>query len=521
MKTTGVWLVLLGFSVLGLGYLATILPLLDPGDSSGAPTAPNRAELALRGDEAGTADDSPGAGESYLAPLDISGRATGPGGQPVAGATVYIINGKDPRPGDNLGRSRLLTTATTGPDGRFVARGVALSVAPRLPTHHGMAQFQVAATAPGFGLTWHEVNRAYPADHRQPTANAFSGIEPEAFYQGEAIRVDLAFDRPASLRGRIVDDLGRPLGGVAVQVGIRDEIRRRDGDKFGSCVRLDPTDAFPAERREFLYIESMPEAARSTRTRPDGTYRIDGLPREAQFLCLIDPGPDYEPFNPTIATTTRTLPDVGGLGYDPVLDHTFQAPREVRLSVRYSDTGRPSRAATIRARSERTMLGAGSVGVADDAGRIALRLRPGEYEFAIEPPLDAPYRPARKTLMIGRETVADLGDLKLDPAAVATLEAIDAKTGMGIEGVRFQYEADASGRRRGLASQLVVVDHPFDRRARPIARRRRAGPAEVLRRVRPGGLAARRHARRAARSRGRPRDCGTLRLREGRWTVGE
>ena len=465
LKTTGLVMVLLGLSALGIGYLASILPLVNPGDQAGAPRAPTPPELATQASEARTADDAPEDPprpfEPYLESVDISGRATGPGGQPVAGATVYVIDWKDPRPGANYGRSRLLTTLTTGQDGRFIARGVELSATPRSGRSGvAMGQFQVAATAPGFGLTWHEVNRVRPAERRPSTSTYLTAMEPETFYQGEPIRVDLALDLPATVRGRLVDDLGRPLAGVEVRFGIRDNIRQLGGDTTWSCVRLDPTDAIPEGRRDFPYIASLPEAIRSARTRPDGTYWIDGLPREAQFFCAINPGPDYEPANPTIATTTRALPDVRGLGHDAVLDHRFLAPRDVRLAVRYSDTDRPARNATVRARSERTMLGTGSVGAADDEGRVTLHLRPGEYELAIEPPLDAPYRPGRKIIEIGREQVAEITDLKLEPAALVTLEAVDAKTGAGIEGVRFQFETDASHERRDLPSQLVIVDHP-------------------------------------------------------------
>ncbi len=58
-------------------------------------------------------------------------------------------------------------------------------------------------------------------------------------------------------------------------------------------------------------------------------------------------------------------------------------------------------------------------------------------------------------------------DLKLEPAALVTLEAVDAKTGAGIEGVSFQYETDKTPRRHDLRSQLVFVDHPMtDERGR-------------------------------------------------------
>ena len=210
----------------------------------------------------------------------------------------------------------------------------------------------------------------------------------------------------------------------------------------------------------YRYIDSLPESLFSTRTQADGTYRIDGLPREAQFLSSINPGPEYEPLSPTIATTTREIRGVRSLGYDAVLDHRFALPREVRLAVRYSDSNLPARDATLRARSHRALLRAGSVGTTDDRGRATLRLRPGDYELAIEPSLGAPYRPGRRSLKIGPEDVAEINDLKLQPAALVTLEAVDAKTGAGIEDVRFQYETEANPRHRDVPSQLVVLDHP-------------------------------------------------------------
>ena len=135
-----------------------------------------------------------------------------------------------------------------------------------------------------------------------------------------------------------------------------------------SCNRVDPTDTIPRERRAFDGIRAMPEELFFTRTGADGTYRIDGLPREAEFLCLIDPGPEYHSMSETIATTTKAVPNVRGLGYEGVLDHTFAAPREVRLAVRYSDTNLPACNATVRAKTNREMLRAGSVGETDDSG---------------------------------------------------------------------------------------------------------------------------------------------------------
>ena len=204
----------------------------------------------------------------------------------------------------------------------------------------------------------------------------------------------------------------------------------------------------------------MPEELLITHTGPDGTYRIGGLPREAEFLCLIDPGPEYNAFSKTIATTTQAIPNVLSLGYEGALDHTFAAPRDVRVAVSYSDTNLPARNAWVRAKTNRELLRAGSVGETDDNGRTTLHLRPGEYELAIEPPLGAVYRPGRQLVTIDGEEVADVADLKLEPAALVTLEAVNAQTGTGIAGVRFQFETDAMRQRRNLSSQLVFPDHP-------------------------------------------------------------
>ena len=195
--------------------------------------------------------------------------------------------------------SQLLATATTGPDGRFVARGVELTVWKPDPSPLPGAEegrFQVAATAPGFGFTWHEIvgyrpgERPHAAAAARPAAN-----EVDTFYQGEPIAIDLAFGPAASLHGKLVDDRGRPLAGVKVQVGVIDYTRRPNGGKMWSCVRVDPTDTVPRERRAFDGVHAMPDDILSTRTGADGTYRIDGLPRETEFLTLIDPGPEYDP----------------------------------------------------------------------------------------------------------------------------------------------------------------------------------------------------------------------------------
>ena len=286
MKWAAVVLILLGSSALGIAYLASGIPLVDqPDEPAEVPIPPIQADVTTLGDQAepDATKDRTRVVESYLEPIDITGRATGPDGQPIAGATVYVIDWWDRRPGARPGQSRLVMTATTGPDGRFAARGVRLGATPQSGNQGPeVGEFQVAGTAPGFGLTWHEDIRVHPSERRPSKVPKLIARGPEDSYAGEPIQADLAFDHPATVRGRIVNDLGRPLAGVKVQVGVCDDLRQLDGRKIWQCHRVTPAGTSPQNLQSFGHIDALPEALLSTRTQPDGTYRIDGLPREAQ-----------------------------------------------------------------------------------------------------------------------------------------------------------------------------------------------------------------------------------------------
>src|SRR5262249_2765542 len=154
------------------------------------------------------------------------------------------------------------------------------------------------------------------------------------------------------------------LANAEVQVGVCDAGRL--GHRMWSCRGVDPTGTIPDERRDFNGIHALPDSMFSTQTGPDGTYRIDGLSREAQLLAWIDPGREYAPFSRTIATTALPIANVLNLGHDGTLDRTFISPREARFTVRYTDTQQPARGVAVRATSNREMLRAGGVARTDD-----------------------------------------------------------------------------------------------------------------------------------------------------------
>jgi protocatechuate 3,4-dioxygenase beta subunit len=524
LKLAAVVVVVLGLAAIGIGALASGPPrgagteataqVVTDAPGSQKVAAEAKGEAAPAGRKRRARPDDIWHPET----IAVSGRATDPSGRPVAGATVYVIDTNRQSFGD---MKPMLATATTGPDGRFVVRDVERPVwkpqpAPELAAGQAPVQadaveegrFQVAATAPGFGFTWHAIASYQPADRpRAPAPKAGPDADgPEAYYRGEPIDVDLSFGPPASLRGKVIDDLGRPLAGVKVQVGACDG--GPSGHlKMSSCSRVQPLKDIPYERRAFSGIRELPEAVRSARTGPDGFYRFDGLPREAEFLVRIDPGAAFEPYEATIATTAvpvvravtgRTISSARYLGHDAVLDRTFVAPREVRFTVRSAATGRPVRGATVRATTDPTrsragggaveflrlaadllgigvtgdlesapwsfempgLLREGGVGVTDPEGRATLHLRPGEYGYRIEPALADFHLPSKGSFQVGQEAAVEISEIQLEAGAIVTIEALDARTRAGVEGVSFLYETGEGRRRRELRSRPGIVDHP-------------------------------------------------------------
>jgi hypothetical protein len=411
-----------------------------PGPSKATP-APARIAADTRAPAAPPATTRarvPGE-DSHREAVMISGRATDDSGRPVAGATVYILDiNRRLHPGDR----DIVATLTTGPDGRYVARDVELRVwAPdrsrsndledgvkRLNFHapppqlEAESRFQVAGTAPGFGFTWSRPACYLPEKRRppEPATEKLKQIYRE-LYRDDPFEFDLVFRPPASIHGKVVDDRARPLGGATVQFGAIDDIcapgpgRGRGREWF--CLRMDPR---PDESMLFDGIALIPESITSTRTGPDGTYRLDGLPRECQAMFQIDPGHGYEPYRRLARITAgAALPGYADppLRYDAVLDCTLDALREARFTVRYADTNQPAPGLRIRTWGERPPRHHETYGVTDEQGRTTVLLPPGEHGYDVEVPLDAPYRSARGSVTVDKEGVAGFGVIALEPVS--------------------------------------------------------------------------------------------------------
>jgi hypothetical protein len=215
-------------------------------------------------------------------PIMVAGQAKDEVGKPIVGAIIYVTNANRRR---SVNEQDLLATARTSSDGRFQIKDLPLPVlkpdlGPLSAAEEG--RFRVAGTAQGFGFTWQPITGFRPGPHSATVSKADLGAET-AFYEEEPIRIDLVLGLPASLHGRLTDDHGQPLAGIPVQVGYCNDPRRPgSGSGTWNCLRIDPTcGAVSTDQRQFNGIGSLPETARSTKSGPDGTYQIDGLPHEA------------------------------------------------------------------------------------------------------------------------------------------------------------------------------------------------------------------------------------------------
>lgn len=194
------------------------------------------------------------------------------------------------------------------------------------------------------------------------------------FHAGEPIVADLVFGPPARVRGRVVDDAGRPIAGAKVQFGYTDSTRNPDASGTWSCAAINSVEG---DEARFNGVGSLPEAVRATRTDADGRYEIATLPREAKLALLITEPATLDFYNATVATAATAFPGVVAVGHDGVLDHTFQRPVGVAVRVTLSDTGRPAGGATVLAQGEQVRR-AGGIATTDDDGRVVLALPPGK-----------------------------------------------------------------------------------------------------------------------------------------------
>jgi RNA polymerase sigma factor (sigma-70 family) len=455
LKWTAILAVIMGLSAgLTLG-LARLTPgagmrrtmratVGDPPSPRQGPVRSEKTTQEVRETKTPTGAASP----ARPVPITVRGRATDGAGKPVPGATIFLVPTNE--------ADAPLGTTTTDRDGSYTFREARLSVSRWRDDAPLQGGFQVYGTAPGYGFAWHGM-RSHEF-RRRPADRKVAG-EDYTLFQGEPMVMDLRFSPAATLSGRIVDEAGRPVPGAR--------------------IRLDQCDYLDIERkeshpnfREFWTIQRAPGAMTTSKTGPDGRFRLEGLPKEAGFWVHVE-HPNYAWLGLYAATTARPttafdypLQSISGNERPPVmtgeLNVTLHSTRRIAVRTVFAGTGRPAPNVRVTASQGSAATGNGANGNTDADGKLVFRLSPGEYDIRADPTVGG--ADCIRTLSTFRVTDAPAEqslEVRVNPGCILFLEAVDAKTGKGIPGVTFLCERDDNpGSRASVQSRTGSIDNP-------------------------------------------------------------
>ncbi|QDT93184.1 redoxin domain-containing protein [Gimesia algae] len=401
--------------------------------------------------------------------VTITGTARNTAGDPVKDADIYVSSRGWIIPSDF---EQLRGHTRSDEYGHFVLKDVQLFVINNRDSRSrpDEGDFIVFGTKENYGLTWHPTRTYRPAARPEETdsRDRNSQSTTSAFYQNEPIVIDLQFDTPAKLKGVITDKQGHPLANAKVQLGYVDRPLSTTPHRTGSCEYLKQKNPYSNQNDSFINFSVVPLSMRETYTDAQGRYEFTQLRRDTSYSANIDPGPEFDPWQFTLVTASqsRNSRNTVAAGYAGEVNHQFTAPRDVTVRVVQSDSGRPVSNVLVTAHPIGEVRRSGIQARTDSQGKARLRLIPDEYKLVSEPNPDQPFLYLSQQYFVPKREASGRNDtpnvtMKLNPAAIVKLKAINAKTGAPIPGVRFNYETYDSGEQTPVSTQTVYVDYPF------------------------------------------------------------
>lgn len=379
----------------------------------------------------------------------IGGRVLDLKGEPIRGATVYLVSyqtTRRPRPEMKL---HVAATATSRADGFYSFHQAKIPTSDPLDDEFAATpyvQFQVMARADGFGLGWHGPESMYAVDPPHP--NDIQGRAP--------LDSPLVFDvqlRPAAdLTGRAVDEKGRPVAGVKIR-----------------CLDVDLLDEDGAETtvRTNLDADHVRIPVGAAETGADGRFRMPGLPAESCCWLQFQPkGANAERwlYAGTSAKAKIRHPQPpperhNGRGehevYPAEMTVVLPTTRRLEITVVGDDDGKPAPGIYVNVLGESLATGIAAGGQSDAVGRVALNLPVGEYRGIVGDPPSAESRfirtYTRPPLRVAEEPATQPLEFRMTPGAEVRVEVVDSDTGKGLAGCTLQIRREGAAEWEPLA----------------------------------------------------------------------
>lgn len=368
--------------------------------------------------------------KTYTVPISVTGVAVNGDGQPLSGATIYLVSE------DTVHDTKLLARVLTDDRGFYSFDQVLLPVhrVTPGPGARDAGGFRVYGTASGYGLAW----RSQKLFHPNPIPAGISyyeqpgGDQPRRYERTDKIELDITFPATVTIHGRIVDDEGLPVVGAEVAIWNIERICR---DGYGPLVPgfdRRPFNSMDNDGIELLNADA-PVDLWVAHTKDDGRFELDGMPagcrcrtqfRHAKFPARIV----------WISTAEGMRAEYEGHRlYDAqqAVELVFARPIENPIRVVYEDTGGPAPGVMVSGWNESDSVS----GTSDAEGRVILSLPPGDYRLSVLPAYGTPYLETESHLSVGKTPPDSTMTVKLPRAAQVRVRVLDRETGMGIANV--------------------------------------------------------------------------------------
>jgi protocatechuate 3,4-dioxygenase beta subunit len=401
--------------------------------------------------QSGAAQNKAAEREVRMHPLSVSGRALDEAGKPVQGAIIFLVS-------TNSSPQKTLGQATSDANGRYEFRDAPLPESRRSKPaeQYQSGCFQVFGKASGRGFAWRGMKFFYVnPSAAQLDPEKRDAYRKDGFFATDNIELDLTFPAKKRIYGRFVDEAGKPIAGVKLQLGKCDYVNpagKEDHVNF----------------REFWAAwqaaEVMPDQLLAT-SDSDGRFEFESVPAEI-FSWLIVEHPDYASFS--IFTTTADAAPATHNGRQVLkspLETTLYSTKKTPVLVQLADTKQPIAGVNVSA-TQQGYTGYESRATSDEEGKLTLKLPPGRYNLEGSPPKELDYIRTTQDLVVHASPAEQPITLGINPGCVLVLVAIDADTRAGIPNVTFWYEMTElpNGRpgrgRTSVQSHTTGVDNP-------------------------------------------------------------